>query len=138
MFKLYFATPDKKVVVDVELEDITLPAYKGELNILPGHAPLMTTLEAGILRYKLKNGESKKMAISWGYCQVSAEGVTVLAETAVEADEIDTKVVKEHLVENEQKLVGDYLNDADWDRVQNEIARLRSELDLVGESKNAH
>jgi F-type H+-transporting ATPase subunit epsilon len=131
MFKLYFATPDRKITSDLELEEITLPAYAGELNILPGHAPLMTTLEAGILKYKLKNGQSDVMAISWGYCQVSADGVTVLAETAVHADEIDTKVVAEHLKRNEERIGVEMLDDAEWEKAQHEISRLRSELDLA-------
>lgn len=133
MFKLYFATPDKKVVSDIELEEITLPAYSGELNILPGHAPLMTSLEAGILKYKLKTGQTEKLAISWGYCQISSDGVTVLAETAVSADEIDTKVVEQHLKDNENKVSNESLDDSQWEKAQHEIARLRAELNLVND-----
>ena len=97
MFKLNLVTPEKKLVADQELEEVTVPAFVGELHILPGHAPLMTTLEPGILKYKLKGSpEFVKIAISWGYCQVSTESVNVLAESAVSADEIDLKVVKEH------------------------------------------
>jgi len=92
MFKLFFATPERKIVADLELDEITVPGQLGELNILEGHAPLMTTLEPGIVRYTLKNGEKKKMAISWGYCQISADGVTVLAESAALAEDLDGKV----------------------------------------------
>jgi len=67
MFKLNLVTPDKKIVTDQELDEVTLPAYAGELNILPGHAPLMTTLTAGALKYKLKGQESEELAVSWGY-----------------------------------------------------------------------
>ncbi len=135
MFKLNFATPDKKVVADEELEEITLPANRGELNILPGHAPLMTTLEAGILRYRLKNGTIKKVAIGWGYCQVSAEGVNVLAETAMAADEIDLKVVQQHLKDQETRLATQSLNDRDWEQANHEIQRLRAEINLVNQTK---
>ncbi len=133
MFKLNFATPDKKVVSDGELEEITLPAFRGELNILPGHSPLMTTLEAGIVKYRLKGGETQKVAIGWGYCQVSAEGVNVLAETAVEADEIDTKVVSDRLKSLEFRLANESLDDHNWENVQHDIERLKAELNLVGE-----
>lgn len=133
MFKLFFATPDKKVVSDVELEEITLPAFAGELNILPGHAPLMTTLAAGVLRYKLKTGQKEKLAISWGYCQVSSDGVTVLAETAVHADEIDAKIANEELKTNENLLTVEMLDDVKWQKTQNEIARIRAELSLLSE-----
>lgn len=131
MFKLFFATPDKKIVSDVELEEITLPANAGELNILPGHAPLMTTLSSGTLKYKLKNGQTDVLAVSGGYCQISSDGVTVIAETAVHANEIDMKIVEEHLKQNEHKLLNDTLDDADFDNVQSEILRLRAEVDLV-------
>ena len=97
MFKLFLATPDKKLVTDQELEEITVPAHLGELHILPGHAPLMTALHGGILRYRLKDSEFVKLAIGWGYCQVSSDGVTVLAETANSTDELDTNEINEQL-----------------------------------------
>ena len=131
MFKLNFATPDKKIVTDQELEEISLPAYAGELNILPGHAPLMTTLEAGILRYRLKNGETARIAIGWGYCQVSPEAVNVLAETAMGTVEIDVKEVQDLLRTQEERLATEALDDADWKHLQNDIARLKAELELV-------
>lgn len=130
MFKLNFATPDKKVISDADLEEITLPAFAGELNILPGHSPIMTTLEAGILSFRLKNGETKKFAVSWGYCQVSSEGVNVLAESAVLAEEIEINVVKTHLRQQEEKLTVDSLDDAEWEKTQHEVARLKAEIEL--------
>ncbi len=130
MFKLDFLTPDSVIVLDQELSEITLPAYKGELNILPGHAPLMTTLTPGILSYKLISGEAKKFAISWGYCQVSEKGVSVLAETVTTAQEIVTNKVQESLRAVESKLTAQMLDDVEWKQTQLEIARLRAELDL--------
>ncbi|GIL17169.1 MAG: hypothetical protein BroJett040_09200 [Oligoflexia bacterium] len=133
MFKLFFATPDKKVLADVELEEITLPAFRGELHILPGHAPLMTSLGAGVLKYKLKTGDSKRLVISWGYCQVSAEGVSVLAETAVAADEIDPKAVQDHLKESEERLMTETLTDEQLVKVMGDIDRLRAEAAFLSE-----
>ena len=135
MFKLNFATPDKKVVTDQELENVIVPAFAGELDILEGHAPLMTTLEPGILKYTLKNGESASYAIGWGYCQVSSEGVNILAEAASTAAEIDTKKAGEDLKKEEAKLAADSLNDVEWKTTQNEVARLKAELDLVDRTK---
>lgn len=135
MFKLNLVTPEKKVVADQELDEITLPAYAGELNILPGHAPLMTTLAAGILKYRLKNGESRKIAIGWGYCQVSAQGVNVLAETAMSVDEINVKSARENLKAQQLRLATETISDSDWEKVHNDIARLQAEIDLVEPSK---
>ncbi len=128
MFKLNFATPEKKIVTDQELEEITLPAYRGELNILPGHSPLMTTLEAGVLTYKLKNGQTQKLAIGWGYCQVSPEGVNVLAETAHSASEIDVKNVEAKLAQLEARLLSETMDDSHWDLTQKEISKIKAEL----------
>ena len=89
---LTLVTPDKKLLTDVEVEEVFVPGFKGELNILPGHAPLMTTLSTGILRYRLKGStELKSIVVSWGYCEVNPNGVLVLAETAERAEDIDTE-----------------------------------------------
>ncbi len=131
MFVLNFATPDKKIVADQELEEITLPAFAGELNILPGHAPLLTTLEAGVLRYRLKNGETGKYAISQGYCQVSTEGVNVLADTAVQQSEVDVVAAQKALKETEARLATESLDETEWSATQTTISRLKAELDIA-------
>lgn len=87
---LTLTTPEKKLLTDVEVEEVFVPGYRGELNILPGHAPLMTTLSTGLLRYRLKGStEIKTVVVSWGYCEVNPNGVLVLAETAERAEDID-------------------------------------------------
>jgi F-type H+-transporting ATPase subunit epsilon len=135
MFKLDFVTPESKIAIDQDLHEITLPAERGELNILPGHAPLMTTLRPGILTYKLTNGESGRYAISWGYCQVSERGVSVLAETAVTATEVNVKADQDQLKQFESRLMNESLEDQDWELVQNEIARLKVELEIAGSAR---
>jgi F-type H+-transporting ATPase subunit epsilon len=135
MFKLNFATPEKKVITDQELVNIIVPAFAGELDILEGHSPLMTTLEPGILKYTLKNGDSQSYAIGWGYCQVSSEGVNILAEAASTAAEVDVKAANEDLKQEEAKLAAESLDDGDWQTTQHEIARLKAELDLADRTK---
>lgn len=135
MFKLDFVTPESKIVVDQELEEITLPAERGELNILPGHSPLMSTLKPGILTYKMKSGDTGRYAISWGYCQVSERGVSVLAETAVTASEVNVKTDQDLLKQLESRLLNETLEDQDWDTVQNEVARLKAELEIATVSR---
>lgn len=134
MFKLSLVTPEKKITLDQEIDEVTVPAFAGELNILPGHAPLMTTLEAGTLRFKTKgSSEATKFAISWGYCQVSPDGVTVLAESAIQAHEIEIKVVEDHLRAHEAKLGSESLDDSQWENAVKEIARLRAEIEIRSE-----
>ncbi len=124
MFTLNLVTPEKKLVAGQEIDEILVPAYRGELDLLPGHAPLMTTLNPGILRYRLK-GEPQlyAVAISWGYCQVSPEGVNILAETAERPEEIDLD--RAHTAKNmaEQKLASADLSVEDLAKYQNKITR---------------
>lgn len=135
MFKLDFVTPESRIVVGQELEEVTLPADRGELDILPGHSPLMTILKPGVLSYRLKNGEKAKFAVSWGYCQVSDRGVVVLAETATPASEVKVKEGQDQLRKLENQLGTESLDDMDWERVQSEVARLKAELDLSASAR---
>lgn len=88
--KLSIVTPIKKVVTDLEIESVTIPAYNGELTILDQHSSLITTLDTGILKYKAKGQtEIQSLAISWGYCEILDAEISVLAETAESKEEID-------------------------------------------------
>lgn len=100
MFKLSITTPEKVILKDVLIEEAIVPAYRGELNILPGHAPLMSTLSTGILQYISQETKEKRLvAISWGYLEVYPGGINILAETA----EIPTEINIERAKEAEKK-----------------------------------
>jgi F-type H+-transporting ATPase subunit epsilon len=61
----------------------------GELGILPGHAPLLTGIQPGPVRLKLENGEEEVFFASGGYLEVQPTVITVLADTASRADDVD-------------------------------------------------
>ena len=90
MFLLNLVTPEKRLVTELEVEEVRVPGYRGHLDILPGHSPLMTTLSTGVLKYRAKGSDKlETVVVSWGYCEVNPFGVTVLAETAESLAEID-------------------------------------------------
>ncbi|MCI0356809.1 MAG: F0F1 ATP synthase subunit epsilon [Acidobacteria bacterium] len=86
-FKLEIVTPDK-LVVDDSAEELQLPGKKGYLGILPGHAPLITELDVGELSYR-RDGRTRHLCLAWGFAEVLPDKVTILAETAERAEEID-------------------------------------------------
>lgn len=131
MFQFSLVTPEKKLVTDVEVEEVIVPAYKGQLDILPGHSPLETTLSPGILKYKLK-GESEFCfaALSWGYCEVSPEGVKILAETAETPKDIDRIRAERALKEAEAKL-SEGLTIDQVQKYQRKVQRARVRLELA-------
>lgn len=131
MFKLTLVTPEKKVVTGQDLQEITVPAFQGELNIHPGHAPLITTLSPGVLKYTLSGGVEKIASISWGYCQISTEGVNILAETIESPDEIDTTRAEDALKVSEEKMTTETLDDESWDALVGKMERAKARLDAA-------
>ena len=132
MFKLNLLTPERKAVFDQEILEVSVPAYSGEITILPGHSPMITTLGTGILKYKIKGQEKAfKAVISWGYCEVTAEGVNVLAEFMQTPEEVVASDLQVNLQTAEKKLVNDVLSDSDFNLTMNEVAKIRSAMDMV-------
>lgn len=133
MFTLTLVTPEKKLLTDVEIEEIIVPAFRGELNILPGHAPLMSTLGIGLLRYRIKGSNKfESAAISWGYCEVNPQGVNILAETAETQEEVDFDRVRLSLKASESKIKSGHLTENEIIKFQRKIKRARTRLQLEG------
>lgn len=86
---LEIVTPEKSALKD-EIDFLVLPAYEGEMGILPGHTHLLTQLSAGELRMK-KGDMVQFFAISGGFAEVHPNRVAVFAETAEMAEEIDVE-----------------------------------------------
>jgi F-type H+-transporting ATPase subunit epsilon len=84
---LEVVTPEREVVRD-SVTEIQLPGSKGELGILPGHTPLLTQLGIGALSYK-KGGETRYLSVIGGFAEVLSDRVTVLADFAERAEEIN-------------------------------------------------
>ena len=78
----------ERIVLSEDVDIIIAPGTMGELGILPRHAPLVTGLNPGELRYR-RDGESCEMAITGGFMEVLPHRVIVLADAAERAEEID-------------------------------------------------
>jgi F-type H+-transporting ATPase subunit epsilon len=85
--ELEIVTPERLVVRD-RAEEVQIPGRNGYLGILPGHAPLITELAVGEIIY-VSAGTSNRLAVAWGFAEVLPDKVTILAETAERAEEID-------------------------------------------------
>jgi F-type H+-transporting ATPase subunit epsilon len=99
---LQLVTPYKKVLSQ-EVDEVTAPGAMGELGVLPGHTPLLTTLKIGELSYRDGN-ETFHVAVNWGYLEIEEAKVNVLVETAEPADEIDLARAKAALGRAEEAL----------------------------------
>ena len=84
---LEIVTPDRRVIAET-VDEIVLPGREGYLGILPGHAPLLTSLSIGEISYRV-GGQMRYLAVAGGYVEVLRDRVSVLAETCEFAEEID-------------------------------------------------
>lgn len=132
MFKLSLLTPERKIIVDQEIADITVPAKSGERQILPGHIPMVATLGTGILKFKLANSDKvEKYVISWGYCEVNSKGVNILAEFVQSKDEVNLDEAKLDITLNQAKLVNQILTDDEFELALTNIQKAQSAINLV-------
>lgn len=100
--QLEIVTPERLVVSETA-EEIQVPGKSGYLGILPGHAPLITELAIGEISYR-NAGQVKRLAVAWGFAEVLPTKVTILAETAEQAEEIDVKRAQADRDQAEQEL----------------------------------
>lgn len=86
--QLEIVTPSRQLYSgDVQM--ITMPGVDGEMGVLGGHAPLLTTLNIGEIALRLAGGETEYIAVSGGVVEVRPDKVIVLARSAERAEEID-------------------------------------------------
>jgi F-type H+-transporting ATPase subunit epsilon len=131
-FQLEIVTPEKMVVRD-QAEEMQIPGKNGYLGILPGHAPLISELAVGEISYR-NGGTTHFLSVAWGFAEVLPDKVTVLAETAERADEIDIKRAQEAKQRAEERLKSGN-TEVDFSRA--EIALQRAEVRLdVAEKKS--
>ena len=139
MFILNLVTPEKRLVTETEIEEVIVPGFKGQLDILPGHAPLMTTLDTGLLKYRTKGSStSETVVVSWGYCQVNPQGVVVLAETAESLEELDRARAEASLKATQKELLEPILEVDQIAKLQHKLARANARLEALGISGSSH
>lgn len=120
-------TPERVVYEDT-IDEAILPTVDGEIAVLPHHIPLVTLLQAGVLRIK-KGSEEIPLAVGSGVIEVDGKRVVVLADTAERADELEEeKIEKARLAA--KKLMEEKRTDAEGfaeasAALERELARLK-------------
>lgn len=129
MFVLNLVTPEKRLVTDTEIDEILVPGYMGQLDILPGHAPLMSTLGSGVVKYRLKGQSNyETVVVHWGYLEVHPEGVTVLAELAESLVELDRERAEEAAKRAKEALLGPLLESDQIEMFQKRLEKAQTRL----------
>ncbi|MEM8954471.1 MAG: ATP synthase F1 subunit epsilon [Verrucomicrobiota bacterium] len=123
---LEIVTPEKEVFSD-EVSTVVVPGTEGEIGVLPAHAPVVTMLLPGELRYS-KDGKEEELAVGEGMLEITGTRVAVLTDMALAEHEIDEDAVEEALKRAEERkagLVGDEEIAAVEASIQKSLAQLQ-------------
>ena len=101
-FHFELVSPEK-LVFSGEVEQVDVPGAEGDFGVLAGHAPFVTTLRPGILTVHGAGGD-QQMVVLGGFAEVSAEGLTVLAEIAETVEKMDRETLAARIREMESRI----------------------------------
>ena len=124
---LEVVTPEK-LLLSQQVDEVIAPGSEGDFGVLPGHCHFLSTLRIGELRYRLGD-QMNHMAILWGYAEVTPTKVTIMAEIAEKAEDIDVNRAQAAVERAEQRLkAGGIPSDLKEAEISLEKARLRKRL----------
>jgi F-type H+-transporting ATPase subunit epsilon len=115
-------TAEKVVFSEEDVDRLIVPGIEGELGVLPLHAPLLTSIQPGVLRV-VKGEEETTMAITGGFIEVRENRITILADAAERGEDIDLARVEEARRRAEERLAS---REATIDIVKAEMALKRA------------
>src|SRR5919199_6758464 len=118
--RVQIVTAEREVFAEDGVDMVVAPGAEGVVGILPRHAPLLTTLNPGVVRIK-KGGSEEAMSVGGGFLQVARDQVLILADTAERADEIDEARAEDARRRAREAIAGAV---ASGHRVQAEAARV--------------
>jgi F-type H+-transporting ATPase subunit epsilon len=120
-------TPERRVLIQ-EIQEVVLPGVEGYFGVLPGHAPLLSSLEIGEIMYR-DGSRTRFLAIGDGFVEVLPEKVSVLVRTAEQADEIDLDRARGSL-ERAQERIRKWESHLDFWRARSSLQRALTRIQV--------
>jgi len=123
---LQIVTPDRMLVHE-QVDEVEIPGVDGYFGVLPGHTPLLAALSVGELWYR-KGQDKTYLAIAYGFAEVLPERVTILAQLAERAEEIDVERAESARTRAVQRL--DEKSDVDYERARAALSKSMTRLQV--------
>jgi F-type H+-transporting ATPase subunit epsilon len=111
-----------RMLVNERVDEVEIPGVKGYFGVLPGHTPLLAALQVGELWYR-QGQDRHYLVIAYGFAEIQPDRVTILAQIAERADEIDVARAEEAKRRAEERLAKP-ATDIDFERAR--IALMKS------------
>ena len=118
-----FVSPES-VLFSGDVDQVDLPGSEGDMGILPGHAPLVTTLRPGIVTI-FRGGQREPVVVIGGFAEVGPSGLTVLADKAVARADFDMTLLADEIKDAEED-VADSQDDAQRDKLARHLDQLKT------------
>ncbi len=115
------------------IKSLQITGSEGELGIMPGHAPLLTSLKPGMARIITQQGKEEILYLSGGMLEVQPNNVTVLADVATRVDDLDEQAALE-AKQRAQEHMNAHGDDVDYAEVAAELARAVAQLRVIQEA----
>ncbi|HXW25335.1 MAG TPA: F0F1 ATP synthase subunit epsilon [Xanthobacteraceae bacterium] len=122
-FRFDLVSPERLVFAG-NVEQVDVPGSEGDFGVLAQHAPLIAMLRPGILTIRAA-GEPKRIVVVGGFAEVNAQGLTVLADTAVPVEEFDRTSLAAGIKDSEEDLA-DAADDAARDKAREKLEQLKA------------
>jgi F-type H+-transporting ATPase subunit epsilon len=124
--ELQIVTPDKLLVKE-QVDEVEIPGTEGYFGVLPGHTPMLASLSVGEMWYR-KGQEKTFLSLAFGFCEVLPERVTILAQLAERAEDIDIGRAEEAKKRAEARLTQP--RDVDYERARTALMKSLARLQV--------
>ncbi len=95
----------ERLLLSAEAEMVTLPGAAGYFGVLPGHAPVISTLKPGVIEVKGGPAGNARYFVSAGFAEVTANRLTVLAEDAIAVNTVDAATLDQKIADAEEDIL---------------------------------
>lgn len=121
----------EKTIFSGRVETLQVSGSEGELGVYPGHAPLLTALKPGMVRVVKQNGDEEMIYIAGGTLEVQPQIVTVLADIATRAEDLDEKTALDAKRRAEEQMAKADAGDFDYAAAAIELSRAIAQLKVL-------
>jgi F-type H+-transporting ATPase subunit epsilon len=113
----------ERLLLSEEADMVTVPGAEGYMGVMAGHAPIVSTLRAGMIDVE-KDGQDRRFFIRGGFTEINPEKIVVLAEEAIPMEEFDLQVLDQRIKDTEEDLIA-AKSDAERARISESLDDLR-------------
>lgn len=113
----------ERLLFSGDVAEVDIPGTEGDMGILPGHAPVLSTLRPGVVTVTKEGGAKERIFVRGGFAEVNPQGLTILAEVAVPVAELNGGILAQQ-VKDAQEDVSDAQDDETRRRAQENLDHL--------------